>query len=292
MGGGFEDMFGGGGMGGGRGGQRRQQQQEEQPLFKKNDASGVVPLGKLKFPDSRAKHPWLLFFYDKNARDGATTQYAEQAKILSEKVLKKGKNKNSVIFKVGAVDCSEDMKFCQSKLGKGVKVPAFATVLNGRVSVVDDDETRWSAKQLHEHTTDALLAIEGLVINVNSAQHIETRLLGSSPSPGQTTVAILLFTDKYETSPLYASLAYRHRQDGFVFGESRAKNLQLGKEYGLKKYPLLVALIGDQEKVVRYDGALDSESLSNWLDGLAKKYFKSKPNESQRKKKQQERARS
>lgn len=275
-----------GGMGGGGGGQQQKQQRSSTPVVSKNDPSGLVPLGKSKFPDVHAAHPWLILFYDRDMfeQDSTTKQYMAQAKQLSEIVLQKAKNvKNGMIFKVGAVDCNGDaLRFCQSKLGKGVKLPAFATVLNGSVSVVSDDGVLQSAKKLHDHTTDSLLKIEGLILNVNSVQHIQSRLFASSPAPGHPSIAILLFTDKYATSPLYASLAYRHRQDGFVaFGESRGKNMELGKRFSVTNFPTLVALISGVEKVERYSGAsLDLESLSSWLNGLSKKYFRSQSSSS------------
>jgi len=279
-----------GGMGGGFPGGGGQQQREAPVL--KDDPSGVAPLGRSKFPDAHAKHPWIVLFYDKNMwhEDETTKDYVSLAKQLSEGLLKKAKgNKNSMLFKVGAVDCStpDALKFCKAKLGKDSKAPAFATVLNGSVRSVTDEDALRSAKKLHDYTSDAILKIESLVVNVNSVQHIQSRLLAASPTPGHPSIAILLFTDKYETSPLYASLAYRHRQDGFAaFGESRGSNLQLAKTYGVKKYPVLVALVGE-EKVVRYEGALDSESLSKWLDGLSKKYFKSSGSRSDSRRKRQ-----
>ena len=287
--GGFENMFGGGGMpnmggfGGGGGGQqqqRQQQQRKKEPPVLKDDPSGVAPLGKAKFPDARSKHPWLILFYDKDAFDEDTTtkKYVSLAKKVSEGVLKKAKNvKNNMIFKVGAVDCNGDvLRFCKQKLGKGVEVPSFATVFNGSVNVVTDEDVLWNAKKLHDHTIDSLLKIEGLVVNVNSLQHVQQRLLNSSPTPGHPSIAILLLTDKYETSSLYASLAYRHRHDGFAaFGESRGSNLQLAKQFSVKKYPQLVALIGSEENVEQYDGtSFDSASLDKWIDGLYWKHFK------------------
>ncbi|KAL9191445.1 hypothetical protein ACHAXT_001151 [Thalassiosira profunda] len=292
-GGGFENLFGGmGGMGGGGAGagQQRQRQRQAAPaVFAKDDPSGVVPLGKPKFPDSRAKHAWLLLFYDKDQvqQDATTQQYVSVAKQLSEGLLKKAKgSKNGMLFKVGAVDCSGDTRgFCQKKLGKGADVPAFATVLNGSVNVVTDAGVTRIPKRLHDFTTHALLEMEGLVVNVNSDEHIKSRLLSSSATPGHPSISILLFTDKYETSPLYASLAYRHRHDGFAaFGESRGSNLQLAKQYDIKNYPTLIALL-DGEKAERYIGtSLDSESLSKWLNGLSKKHFKPQSSDSRRKK--------
>ena len=283
--GGFEQMFQGMGGMGGQQGQRRQQQPPRQvpPIFEKNDPSGVVPLGKAKFPDARAKHAWLLFFYDKNNQQDATTQkYVSLAKQLSEVVLKKAKNKkNSMVFKVGAIDCSgEAMRFCQKKLGKSSDIPSFATVLNGSVNAITDTEILKNAKSTHDHTTESLIQLEGLIINVNSVQHVQSRLLATSPTPGHPNISILLLTDKYETSSLYASLAYRHRHDGFVaFGESRAKNLELGKKFQIKKYPQLIALIGGEDNVERYTSeAMDGESLSRWLNKLSSKYFKKDKN--------------
>jgi len=282
----FEQMFGGmggGGMGGQQGQRRQQQQQQAPPIFKKDDPSGVVPLGKAKFPDAKSKHAWLLLFYDKDNQQDATTQkYVSLAKQLSEVVLKKAKNaKNGMVFKVGAIDCSgEAMKFCQKKLGKNNDLPSFATVLNGSVNVVTDTETLKNAKSLHDHTTESLIKLEGLIVNVNSVQHVQSRILASSPTPGHPSIAILLLTDKYETSSLYASLAYRHRLDGFAaFGESRAKNLELAKKFQVKKYPQLIALIGSEEKVEQYQSeAMDGESLSKWLGKLSNKYFQKDTN--------------
>lgn len=300
----FADMMGegafgrGGGGGGGRknrprtgmdGGGKEKRSQDSRPPSK-DDPSGLVLLGQAKFPDVRAKHAWLILFYHHDMytdQDVKTRQYVSMARELSEGLLKKAKNKkNEMIFKVGAIDCSGDrgeaMKFCHSKIsqnGKGVAFPVFATVLNGDVRVITEDGALQNARTLHDRTTYSLLKIEGLVVNVDSAEDVQSRLLASSPTPGHPCIAILLLTDKSKTSPLYASLAYRHRQDGFAaFGEIRGNNLQLrNKQFSVEEYPLLLALIGNDEKVEKYNGALsDSESISNWLNGLAKRYFKSK----------------
>merc|ERR1719410_1707088 len=196
-------MFAGMGGMGGAGGHTPRQPKEVPPVFAKDDPSGVVTLGKAKFPGSSAKHAWLLLFYKKDAQaDKKTNEYVSLAKKLSDGVLKKAKGaKNEMIFKVGAVDCDgKALKFCQAKLGKDVQLPAFATVLNGRVDPVTEGNTR-NAKKLHDHTSDLLLQIEGLVLNVNSVHYIDSRLLASSATPNHPSIAILLFTDKYETSP-------------------------------------------------------------------------------------------
>lgn len=78
---------------------------------------------------------------------------------------------------------------------------------------------------------------------------------------------------------MYFSLAYRFRSS-FLFGESRAKNLNMAKAFGVKKYPLLVAIVpkgcgkepyGDkqQHELVRYTGDVSVDAISKWLDDLA-----------------------
>ena len=302
----FGNMFGGGG--GGDKPQKRTRRpwdddpadsQDDGPPVKKDDPSGLVLLGQPKFPEANAKHPWLILFYhpdDWVNQDHTTRRYFSHAKELSEGLLKKAKdNKNEMTFKVGAIDCygrdGETMQFCHSKMsqhngGIGVVFPQFATVLNGDVHLVEEQGALQSAKNLHDHTTNSLINYEGLVVNVNSVAHIKNRLLASSPTPGHPCVAILLLTDKTKTSPLYASLAYRHRQDGFAsFGESRGKNDNLANQYSVDKYPFLAALIGDEGQVEKYTGkSFDSESISNWLNRMSKRYFQSDSKSIRRKK--------
>ena len=315
----FDEMFGGAGRNKkNRGGnqqqkqrqqQQRQQQQEQQrrraqeevkeqqkrrppeppreevpPIFEKYNDAGVVPLGRSRYPDSQSKHAWLVFFYSKES-----VKEKEQSQILvdlvnklSTKVLEKAKgNKDAMTFKVGAVDCygMDEVNFCKSKLGDKATIPAFATVLNGNTQVVEDKKALVTIKKLHDHVTSKILAMDGLVINVNSMPHIQNRLLGSSSTVGHPKIAIILFTDKYETSPLYASLAYRHRHDGFAaFGESRGSNVVLGREFSIKRYPSLIALIDEENEDLwaePYEGkTMDGGSLSKWLRSLAETHFK------------------
>jgi hypothetical protein len=298
-------MFGGGSSGSGGGGRRQQRplfsgdgggqgQEKSQEPPSKDDPTGLVMLGSSKFPDARAKHAWLILFFhgDMFYNDAKTKNYVSTARQISEGLLKKAKNKkNDTTFKVGAIDCSGGMKFCHAKLshdGQGVEFPVFATVLNGNIRVITDAESRQGAKKLHDRITDSLLQIEGLVLNVNTAQDIESMLLESSPAPGHPGIAILLLTNKSKTSSLYASLAYRHRQDGFAaFGVSHRNKLQLrNKVFSADEGPLLLALIDNYERVEKYDGAsFDSTSISNWLDELTKRYFKSKLSSDRRRKK-------
>jgi len=242
--------FGGGGFGGGGFGGGGRQVEE---LFPTRD-SPVSRLGKTKFPDSKAKHFWLVTFYSNESQECA--QIAPEVKKLAKGL--KG------TIKVGAVNCDKERAFCQRQGAK--ELPSFAFVNNGEVEYYTDDNGV-SSKSLHEFAMSKLPY--NLIQNVNNIAHVQQRLLQDT----KKRPAILLLTDKYETSALYVSLAYEFR-DKFIFGESRAKNLALSKEFGVKKYPLLLALFPtstkkngtDKPDIVKYDGPIKSEKISNWIN--------------------------
>lgn len=90
--------------------------------------------------------------------------------------------------------------------------------------------------------------------NINNGPQIDERLLSKSSSWFQSKppAAVLLLTDKYQTSSMYYSLVYTFRND-FIMGESRAKNLALSKQFGVKKYPTLLAFVPQGIGDERYD---------------------------------------
>ena len=254
-GGGFPGGGFGGGFPGNGGGHQRQRPPED--LFPKGLAN-VAKLGAPKFPNSSSKHLWLVVFYDNQ------NQQCQQAKPAVEKLAEKAS------FKVGAFDCGKtprETAFCQKQ---GVdNVPSFAFVVDGELAFYEHDGP--SAKDLHDFAMGNMP--QHLVLNINHPHQVEERLLTGKGDKG-----ILLLTDKYETSSLYYGLAYRHRKQ-FAFGESRAKNLNMAKQFSVKKYPLLVALVpsgaGDEAysetaDIVRYSGEMKSERISKWIDSVSK----------------------
>lgn len=167
-------------------------------------------------------------------------------------------------------------------MDKGVdleNLPAFAMVIDGKLEFYfddDDDDNNPqipNAKSLHTFAIDHMP--KSLVHNINHLKQVEERLLSKDKFIG----SVLLLTDKYETSSLYYSLAYHYRTS-FVFGESRAKNLHLAKEFGVKKYPLLLVLVpkgkGDEQysatrDFIKYSGDLKGDPIVKWLDGVEEK---------------------
>ena len=155
-------------------------------------------------------------------------------------------------------------------------LPQFAMVVDGKAHFMPDDEaTDASAKDLHEFAMDWMP--KQLIHNINHPSQMQDRLISKQTKSQKGSV--LLLTDKYETSSMFIGLAYQHR-DNFNFGESRAKNLNMAKEFKVKKYPLLTVLVpkgsGDEawtdiNDIIRYDGPLKAESITKWLQSIAKK---------------------
>ena len=269
-GGGFQFNMGGNGgggfPGGGFGGQQQQQRGPPPDIFPKG---GVVSkLGSPKFPDKSSKHLWFVVFYDTQSQDCARAQ--PQIEKLAEK---QGKNGS---FKVGALDCSKndvENSFCRSHNVDVQRLPIYAFIMDGKVKLYENESGGIpTAKTLYDFAMDSMP--KELVHNVNHPTQVLERLLNDKRKYG-----LLLLTDKYETSGLYFSLAYKYRKE-LVFGESRAKNLVMAKEFGVKKYPLLVALVpsgtgdekyNDQVDLLRYAGAMKSDDIGKWIDGVLKK---------------------
>jgi hypothetical protein len=79
-------------------------------------------------------------------------------------------------------------------------------------------------------------------------------------------------------------VGYQYQPDS-VFCEFRAKSLGLSKEYGVKKYPLLIAIVKQhgQGKYGEYDlirsvGPMKGTEISQWLDSLQKQEKTTIPN--------------
>lgn len=267
-GGGFGGGFPGGGQfqGGGFGGQ--QQRGPPQELFPKGEGN-VAKLGSPKFPDASSKHLWLVIFYRNDVRE--CTEVKPQIDRLAEKV--KG------TYKIGAINCGLNPKetaFCKKKGVTQEDLPAFAFIVDGEMTLFEadeDDPPVPTARDLHDFALDNM---PKEIKNINHISQVQERLLDPMKKNKKLQGGVLLLTDKYETSALFYSLAYQFRSS-LVFGESRAKNLALAKEFGVKKYPLLVVFVpkgtgdkryNDKFDLKTYQGSLKSQDISAWLKKL------------------------
>merc|ERR1712107_97282 len=107
--------------------------------------------------------------------------------------------------------------------------PTFGIVVDGELIVWDDGYNyngggSFSIKALHEFCMSNMP--NRYINNINNVPQMDERLLLSSLS----MPAVLLLTDKYETSSMFYSIAYYYRKD-FKFGISRAKNLKLSQKF-------------------------------------------------------------
>ena len=280
---GFEQMFSGGGSSGrssgGRRGSSRQQQQAPE-LFPKNDPSGIAPLGKAKFPDSKSKFIWVVTFYENGSK--ACSSIKPSLELFASKV--KG------TFKVGAVNCKRtdaDMKFCRQHGLEVQSLPAFGVVVNGKLSMFKqggggNKGKAPSMKALHDFAVEKVPF--DLVEMINHPSIIDEKLLNSARQQKKVG-SILLLTDKFETSPKFGSLAYHYREY-FVFGESRAKTLSMAQHFGIKKYPTLIAFVSkkgskiDAHDVVRLEDA-KGQDIGKWIESILSS-SRSNSNSSQR----------
>lgn len=292
----FEEMFGGGafgaagggGAGGGpsggfgRGGSGPQQPPEPQDLFPKGQ-SKVAKLGKPKFPDHKSKHMWLIMFYSSNDRQ--SQKAAPNLEKLAEK--------STLAYKIGAVDClmsARETEFCKQQKIDVQDLPQYTFVLDGKLVMLKDDKdglppADWAARDLHDMVNENMPT--HLIQNVNNFPQLQERLLSDDASDTQKGAAsVLLLTDKYETSSMYYSLAYQFRHQNMKFGESRAKNLPLAQQFGVKKYPMLIAFVpssvlpkdqgevfsvNDQLRILKYTGDVkNKDKIIRWLEDITK----------------------
>ena len=284
----FEEMFAGQGGSGGfefnfgtqnsrRGGDPRRKKDRKSILFPKGQ-SKVAKLGKAKFPDDQSKHMWLVLFY---VNDG------ERSRKVAEDYEKLA-SQTSLPYKVGAVNCKYSKKeenFCSKTHGLGFTNPSFGMVIDGEVIWYEgyspNTPSTYSPKALHEFCMENMP--KQYVHNINNGPQIDERLLSKSSSWFQSKppAAVLLLTDKYQTSSMYYSLVYTFRND-FIMGESRAKNLALSKQFGIKKYPTLLAFVpqgigderyNDKYDLVRYQSKIQKERIVKWLTKLSDKIY-------------------
>ncbi|KAL3903248.1 MAG: hypothetical protein SGILL_010517, partial [Bacillariaceae sp.] len=230
--------------------------------------SKVAKLGGPKFPDKNSKHMWLIMFY---ASDN------QECRGIAEDYDRLAGQKN-LPYKVGAVDCkksAKELEFCKSKdIDVSSDLPFFAFIVDGKLIDYEDfDYNRSSPKKFHNFCLEKMPT--QYISNVNNVPQLEERLLPKKFDKP----AVLLLTDKFETSSMMYSLSYYFRKS-FAFGESRAKNLKLAQEFKVKKYPQLIAFVpaalgkekyNDEYGMIRYNGEISKDKIIKWLEGIAKK---------------------
>jgi len=234
-GGGFGGFDFGGGFGGFGQQHHHQQQQPSPPLYTKQD--GITTLSGTKYPDSKSKFVWLIQYYSvvKNQQD---------SRAFKEKFVKLANRVKMDGIKVGSVNCDVEREICSAN--KISKYPSFKLVY-GKDSVLYDpstsDDNMLTSKSLFNFVLEKM---PGTVLNIRHKQQAEELVSTLVSKKYKSNVALLLFTQKFETSLVLKHLAYM--LDGIVaVGEVRGSNDKLSLEFGVTTYPSLLAICGGRE---------------------------------------------
>jgi hypothetical protein len=194
--------------------------------------------------------------------------------------------KQHLAYNVGAIECSRtprDVRFCPKMMQMNddddieyLEFPQFGFVKDGKVvtlmKVLYEDMT---VKDLHEFAMTNMP--KTLIDNINAVATLQKTLLRTTTSRKKKfKPGVLLLTDKYETSSMYYSLVY-HFRNKIHFGESRAKNLAVSKEFQVKQYPQLILFVpagmaeetyNDEYGIIRYTGKVKKAVIVHWLEGI------------------------
>ena len=244
----------------GEGDQKPKHREDRSELFPKDDPSGVVPLGKSKFPDENSKHVWIMIFYENNLTVCAEAK--PQFETLAQKVLG--------TFKTGAVDCkrtNDAMRFCREKRIKSIDLPVYGIVVDGKFTVLERGEDRQppTMDQIEEFAKG--LMPYNLVSAANHYSYATT--LTKNALRKNMHGSVLLLNDGNKTTPEFAGLAYQFRHD-FIFACDNSKAPSMKKYFNVTKYPVVAALVARPGTKNEYDIEVIHEpkklDLALWLD--------------------------
>ena len=163
-----------------------------------------------------------------------------------------------MLLQVGGVSCEVHGDLCQRH---GIQsYPSFKLVVEGKTI---DYQGAPDTKALFDFVTEH---VPSKIANVRRPQQA-SEFLASAAKVRQP--AVLLFTDKYDTSLLYKGLSFQLR-DVATFGEVRASNAIVSDKFGVGKYPtLLVFCEGNEDAVVEYKGQMKAKEIKEFITGLA-----------------------
>ena len=188
------------------------------------------------------------------------------------------------VYKSGAVDCRrthEAIRFCRLLGVKSVELPLYGVVINGKTTFYRPETKSEDGIPMSdvEDFADAQLPYE-MVKEVTNLSYIKTIL--KTAQRERKIGAVMVFNDSDRTSPLYAILANRFRND-FKFGIDNKQNESMKKAFNIKKYPMVVAYIPKPDNIKEYDTIVVDQphkrDLGIWLEALAAKHEGSRPPE-------------
>jgi len=248
FGGDFEDIFrnfhgGGGHQGGHYGG--HQEEEEEKDQFPNTDVINLSmnTISKLY----RRREIWFVLFYKPNNSD--LEKNVELLKNLAEKTYG--------IFKIGAISCKKDEEICEEFNIK--KTPLILYFPEGSGS----EEVYKGNKTFEEIFKFGSGRMQSFVRIINSNNY------GDFINENNHMHKVILFTQRKTTPPLFKALS-KHFKDKLNFGEIRQNEKELAQRFEVKVFPtVLVISDGENYKGVKYDGALNRDTLEKFLNQYA-----------------------
>ena len=247
----FEQFFGGGAEFGGGPGKRQQQRgRPQENLY--GSSSPVSSLGQGKFPGHDARHIWLVEFY------APWCGHCRKAVPAVESAAKKLKG----IAKVGGVNCEKEDGLCRSH---GVQAfPTFKLVAGGRPIEYDgpkatDDLVHFVHERIPEEHVTSLRRPDAL-----------ENFVRDQCSRSNTGACAIVFTDKFESSPLVKSAAFSLRGK-LPIAEVRGSNAALSARLDIRSFPTAAVLCNGQlDRRELYDSRelLDSGELTDVLNAF------------------------
>ena len=220
----------------------------------------VYALGSKIFPKPDNKFIWFITYY--------TPESQHHLRIL-QLLMPKFSKAFGKSLRFGAVDCHKHKNYCVQKTGsdKQLHFSVYAGSKNestrGEVETVrkpSGKTIKKIGKEMMDFVVDSLP--KELVVDVNRSAQILDKL--KIKEAGR--LGALLLTDKYQTAVSWIRYAHVHREKDVVFGISRGKSLEFGKEFGVKKYPMIVILMGDGKGGYSVVGKKDGkEDLDEWM---------------------------
>lgn len=211
-------------------------------------SSGITDLNKDNFRQLVKKGnrnlPWFVEFY---------APWCGHCKNLKPEYIKLA-SKLKGIANIGAVDC--DNKNNQP-LAQQYGIQGFPTLklITPSGKIVDYNGARTAG------------AMASFVIQhiPNNVRQVNDGSFDTFKNVMPELPRVLLFTDKTKTTPLYQSLSAQFSQN-LVFGEVRKPSAtQLISNYGVTTFPTILIFRPDVESPITYDGAMNSNSIREFL---------------------------
>lgn len=214
------------------------------------DGSGVNLLSAADMRQlTRAKRGddiWLVHFF---------TRSSHGSKELS-RTLKAMQQELKGMIQIAAVDCDAQTQLCERQ--QVDQMPLVKLLSPDGVQLLS------SAQQLSrtQLTTAAFKALPSLVMDLRREGHDQTFFEHCNR---KHQGCILLFTDKYETSPLFKRLssANQHMAFGIIRG---AHNSKLAQSMSIRTFPTLQYYRSGSNQALEYKGPINYSSIQQFLN--------------------------